>query len=309
MLDILQNLISLDVLNATIRITTPILLVALSAVITQKANILNIGAEGIMLLGAFFGIMFSFFSGSWVVGALAGAGIGIIASMFMAIAHIEFKADIFVVGMAFNIFAIAFTRFGLNTFLNATGIFTPQNLSTIPEISLSFIDPESFIGRLLFGYSLFDYVAIALVFILWYVIYKTRWGLHVRSVGLNEEAAESAGINTKLKKYQVMFVSGILGGLGGAHLSIGYTSVFVDNMSNGRGFAGVAAMFFGGANPIYTWFGTLIFGFSQASGNILQLYNFPSQIILMIPYLLTVSILAFSLYRRKAKATKRNRTF
>lgn len=309
MLEILQNILTLDVLNATIRITTPILLVALSAVITQKADILNIGAEGIMMLGAFFAIMFSYLSGSWVIGALAGATIGIVASMFMAVAHIEFKADIFVVGMAFNIFALAFTRFGLSTFLNSTGTFAPLGLSTIPKINLAFLSPDSFLGRLLFGYSLFDYLAIALVFVLWYVIYKTRWGLHVRSVGLNEEAAESAGINTKLKKYQVMFVSGILGGLAGAHLSIGYTSVFVDNMSNGRGFAGVAAMFFGGANPIYTFFGTLIFGFAQASGNVLQLFNFPSQIILMIPYLLTVAILAFSLYRRKAKAAKRNRTF
>lgn len=309
MLEILEQLTSLNVINAAIRITTPILLVALSAVITQKANILNIGAEGIMLLGAFFAIMFSYLSGSWIIGIMAGAGIGIISSMFIAVAHIEFKADVFVVGMAFNIFALAFTRFGLSTFLDSTGTFAPLHLSTIPKITIGFLSSESFIGRLLLGYSLFDYLAITLVFVLWYVIYKTRWGLHVRSVGLNEEAAESAGINTKLKKYQVMFISGILGGLGGAHLSIGYTSVFVDNMSNGRGFAGVAAMFFGGANPIFTFFGTLIFGYAQAAGNVLQLYDFPSQIVLMIPYLITVAILAFSLYRRKAKATKRNRTF
>ena len=309
MLEIFQELTSMDVFNATIRITTPILLVALSAVITQKANILNIGAEGIMLLGAFFAIMFSYLSGRWVVGVLAGAGIGIIASLFIAVAHIEFKADVFVVGMAFNIFALALTRFGLKTFLDSTGTFAPLHLSTIPKVTIGFLSSDSFIGRLVLGYSLFDYLALSLVVILWYVIYKTRWGLHVRSVGLNEEAAESAGINTKLKKYQVMFISGILGGLGGAHLSIGYTSVFVDNMSNGRGFAGVAAMFFGGANPIFTFFGTLIFGYAQASGNILQLYDFPSQIVLMIPYLITVAILAFSLYRRKVVAAKRNRTF
>ena len=309
MIELLQQITSLDVINATIRISTPILLVALSAVITQKANILNIGAEGVMMLGAFFAITSSFLTGSWFIGVLAGMAIGVVASLFMAVAHIKFKADIFVVGMAFNIFTLAFTRFGLKTFLNSTGTFAPQNLSTIPKINLAFLSSDSFIGRLLLGYSLFDYLAIILVFVLWYAIYKTRWGLHVRSVGLNEEAAESAGINTNYKKYQVMFVSGILGGLGGAHLSIGYTSVFVDNMSNGRGFTGVAAMFFGGANPIFTFFGTLIFGYAQAAGNVLQLYGFPSQIVLMIPYLITILILAFSLYRRKAAAIKRSKDF
>lgn len=300
----LHNLLMIfdySLIHATIRSSTPILFATLSCIITQQADILNVGVEGSMLCGAFAAVAVSYFTGSWVLAILVAMVIGLIISVIMAAAHLKYKADIFAVGMAINMLALALTRFGLNNLLKASGSFYSKNIVPIPKINIAFLSGNKVLDSLFNGYSLFEIFGIVMVFVLWFLLYKTVWGLRLRSVGLFPMASETAGINVKAKKMEVMLYSGLLGGLAGAHLSLGYSTMFAENMTNGRGFMGVAAMFFGAGNPITAWIGCLLFGFTDSVGSRLEAYGVPSQFILMIPYMATVLILTISLIRKMKK--------
>ena len=133
--------------------------------------------------------------------------------------------------------------------------------------------------------------------------YKTIWGLRLRAIGQHPVAAQSVGIHVNSMKYKAMIISGLIGGLAGAHLSLGYSALFTENMTNNRGFMGVAAMYFGGADPFKTTLGCLVFGFSDSVGARLQPYGLSSQIVLMMPYLVTVIVLAISMYARSVSYT------
>jgi ABC-type uncharacterized transport system permease subunit len=305
----LHNLLMIfdySLIHATIRSSTPILFATLSCIITQQADILNVGVEGSMLCGAFAAVAVSYFTGSWILAIIVAMLIGLVISIIMGIAHLRYKADIFAVGMAINMLALALTKFGINNILKASGSFISNKIVPIPTINIPFLSGNKVINSLFNGYSLFEIVGIIMVFVLWFLLYKTVWGLRLRSVGLFPMASETAGINVKAKKMEVMIYSGLLGGLAGAHLSLGYTTIFAENMTNGRGFMGVAAMFFGAGNPITAWIGCLLFGFTDSVGSRLQAYGVPSQFILMIPYIATVLILTISLIRKmkKEKAIK-----
>lgn len=296
--DNLFKIFDYSLFYATIRSSTPILLAALAAVITQQADILNVGIEGIMLAGAFTAVAVSYFTGSWLLAIITAVIIGVIFATIMGIAHIKFKADIFAIGMAINMLVLALTRFFLNRILGASGSFYSNKIVPIPKISLGFLSGNKIINSMFNNYSLFEIIGIILVFLIWYILYKTVWGLRLRSVGLFPMASETAGINSTRMKMQVMIYSGILGGLAGAHLSLGYSNMFVENMTNNRGFVGVAAMFFGGVNPIFTWIGCLIFGLADSVGSRLQTYGLPSQFVLMLPYFVTILVLAISMIRK-----------
>ena len=300
----LEQIFGIPIIYATIRISTPILFAAMAALITQQANITNIGTEGIMLTGAFIAVFVSFHTGSWALAVLAAVLAGILMAMIMAIAHIKYHADITAIGIAINLLALAGTRFMLREFLGVAGSFTSPDIVGIPRINLPFLTPGSIPDQIFNNWSIMEVIGIALVFGITFVLFRTVWGLRVRAVGRFQLAAETAGIKSVRIKYQVMFISGILGGLAGAHLSIGVTQLFVENMTNGRGFMGVAAMFFGGANPILAWFGTLLFGFTEAVGARLQAGGMPSQFVLMIPYIMTIIVLTVSLWRKSVRDRK-----
>lgn len=293
-----------SLIHATIRTSTAILFAALAAVITQQANILNVGVEGIMLFGAFTAVAVSYFTGSWFLAVIVAVIVGVIVAAVMALAHLKYKADVFAVGMAINMLAIAVTRFLLNTVLHASGSFTNKKIIPIPNITIKAFSKNPVLNSVLNNYSIFEILGIVLVFVLWYILYRTVWGLRVRSVGLYPDAAKTAGINVVKCKTEVMLYSGILGGLAGAYLSLGYSNFFAENMTNGRGFMGVAAMFFGAANPVFTWIGCLVFGFSDAVGSKLQSYGAPSQFVLMIPYIVTILVLTISLVLKVKKEKK-----
>ena len=144
-----------------------------------------------------------------------------------------------------------------------------------------------------------------LIILLQFFFYKTVWGLRLRAVGQFPEAAKTAGIKVNAIKYQAMLLSGLIGGLAGAHLSLGYSTQFIENMTNNRGFMGVAAMYFGGANPVLTTLGCLLFGFSDSVGARLQAYGIPSQFVLMMPYIVTIAVLAISMIAKISANKKR----
>ncbi|WP_312667876.1 ABC transporter permease [Tissierella praeacuta] len=300
-----HSIFDYTLIYATIRASTPILFAALAAVITEQGDITNIGTEGIMLTASFVAVLVSYSTGSWVLALLIAMIAGILTALIMAVAHIKYKADITAIGTAINIFALAITKFGIKQFLGTTGSFTSPEIIGIPRVNIPILQGNKYLDGIFNNWSLMEIVGIIMVLVLSFLLYRTVWGLRLRSVGRFPMAAETAGINVNKMKYQVMIISGILGGMAGAHLSIGYSQMFIENMTNGRGFMGVAAMFFGGANPIFAWIGSLLFGFVDSIGGRLQAYGWPSQFVLMLPYIITVAVLAISLWRKARKEEKR----
>lgn len=291
----LENIFNVSLIYATFRSATPIIFAALCAAITQQADILNIGTEGIMLTSAFAAVAVSYASGSWILGVLVAMVSGACIAGIMAVGHIKYKADICAIGMGVNMLAIGLTKFLLNVIFGRNGNFSDPQIQPIPKVHIPAFDHMNWLNQLLNNWSAMEWFAILLIFVLQFIIFKTVWGLRLRAVGQFPMAAQTAGINVTAMKYQAMLISGLVGGLAGAHLSLGYSTQFVENMTNNRGFMGVAAMYFGGANPILTALGCLLFGFSDSVGARLQAYGIPPQFVLMMPYIVTIAVLSISM--------------
>ena len=303
----LGKIFNLSLIYATFRASTPIIYAALCAAITQQANILNIGTEGIMLVGAFTAVAVSYFTGSWMLGILAAMLGGAIIAMIMAVSHIKYNSEICAIGMGVNLLAIALTKFMLQVFFHTSGSFSNPSIVPIPKLHMTFLENVPVLNSLFNDWRFTEWFVILFILLLQFIFYKTVWGLRLRAVGQFPMAAETAGIQANAVKYQAMLISGLIGGLAGAHLSLGYSTQFVENMTNSRGFMGVAAMYFGGANPVLTAMGCLLFGFSDSVGARLQAYGIPAQFILMMPYIVTITVLAISM-AVKIQATKKKQS-
>ena len=301
----LDKIFNVSLLYATFRASTPIIYAALCAAITQQANILNIGTEGIMLVGAFTAVAVSYFTGSWVLGVIAAMCAGAVIAMIMAVGHIKYRSEICAIGMGINLFAIAITKFLMQVLFHTNGTFSNPDIIPIPRVHLGFLENIPVLNELLNDWCFTEWFVILFIIILQFLFYKTVWGLRLRAVGQFPMAAQTAGIKVNAVKYQAMLISGLIGGLAGAHLSLGYSAQFVENMTNNRGFMGVAAMYFGGANPMLTAVGCLLFGFSDSVGARLQAYGFPAQFVLMMPYLVTVVVLAVSMIVKRSSAQRK----
>lgn len=301
----LGNIFNASLIYATFRSATPIIYAALCAAITQQADILNIGTEGIMLVGAFMAVAVSYLTGNWALGVLVAMASGLVIAMVMAVGNIKFKADICAIGMGINMFALAITKFLLNAWLGQSGTFMSNQIKSIPKLSIPGLDSVPVIGEIFNDWYITEWFVLILIAVLWFVFYKTVWGLRLRAVGRMPMAAQTAGINVNSMKYQAIVISGLVGGLAGAHLSLGYSTMFVENMTSSRGFMGVAAMYFGGAHPVFTALGCLVFGFADSIGARLQAYGVPSQLVLLMPYVVTVVVLAISMATKKSAEKKR----
>lgn len=301
----LGKIFSVSLIYATFRSATPIIYAALCAAITQQADILNIGTEGIMLTGAFAAVAVSYLTGSWFLGVVVAMIAGLIMAMIMAVGHIRYKAEICAIGMGINLFALAITKFLLNSVLGKSGTFSEPGIIAIPRVSLPFLAKVPFLQEIFDNWCITEWFVIVLIILVWFVFYKTVWGLRLRAVGQFPMAAQTAGINVNSMKYRAIAISGLIGGLAGAHLSLGYSKMFTENMTNARGFMGVAAMYFGGAHPILTVAGCLVFGLTDSIGARLQAYGVPSQLVLLMPYVVTIITLAVSMASKMAREKKK----
>lgn len=290
-----ETIFNASIIYATFRSATPIIFAALCASITQQANILNIGTEGIMLMGAFTAVAISYLTGSWVLAVIVAMLAGLILACIIAVGHIKYGADITAIGIGINMFALASTKYMLNSLLGKTGSFTDPKIVGIPKLHLGFLEHVPLLNEIFNDWKVTEWFSLVLIALLTFLLYKTVWGLRLRAVGKLPMAAQTAGINVTAMKYQALAISGLVGGLAGAHLSLAYSTMFTENMTNGRGFMGVAAMFFGGAHPVFTSIGCLVFGFTDSVGARLQAYGIPSQLMLMLPYIVTIAVLAVSL--------------
>jgi simple sugar transport system permease protein len=265
---------------STIRLSTPLILAALGGLFSERSGVINIALEGMMLAGAFTAAAVTYAVGNPFVGLAAGMLAGMLIAAVHAVACIRYKADQVVTGTAINILMLGLPAFLSGAFFLSSGS-TPQ----IPR--------EQLIPRLPM------LIAFALVPITWYVLYKTPFGLRLRSVGENPEAADAAGVPVARMRYAGVLLSGLLAGIGGAYLSIGQSSLFTRNMTSGRGFIALAALIFGKWRPFQTLLACLLFGFTEAVSIQMQGVvklpsgdDIPVQFIQMVPYVLTIVVLA-----------------
>ena len=273
---------------SVLRVTTPIIFAAMAALITNKAGVMNIALEAIMLFGAFFGTVVSAWTQNAFFGVLAAIGAGIILSMLMAFFAFRMKADLILTGIALNTFASGSTVFLMFMVCNDKASTSGLPSCNVPSIDLPLIKSIPVIGEMISGHNLLTYLAFFSVIVVWILIYKTPLGLRIRAVGENAHAAESVGIKVMNVQFIALFLSGIFAGLGGAFMSMGYLSFFSRDMIAGRGFIALAAQNMGGAAPLGTLIASIIFGIADALSNMLQTLNVPAELVQMQPYLLTI---------------------
>jgi general nucleoside transport system permease protein len=278
----MTELFSLSIIFSSIRLAVPLILAALGGLYSERAGVINIALEGLMLAGAFTAASVTYYLNSSWLGLLAGTLVGILVAAVHAIACIEFKANQVVSGIAINILFLGAPALISGALFASTGS-TPH----IPKENLIPIAPII--------------IAFLLVPLTWYILNRTPFGLHLRAVGENPEAADSVGIDVKRVRYIALLLSGALAAIGGAYLAIGQASFFTRNMSAGRGFIALAALIFGKWRPVQTMLACLLFGLAEALSIQLQGEgNIPVQFIQIIPYLLTIIVLAGFIGRAKA---------
>jgi simple sugar transport system permease protein len=275
MIRTVENLLSLAMLFSTIRLATPLLLAALGGLFSERSGIINIALEGLLLAGAFTAATVTYFVGNPWIGLGAAILAGVLIAAIHAVACIEFRADQVVSGTAINILML-----GAPTLIGGA-LF--QTTGSTPQLPRTALIPNSPI-----------IIAFALVPTVWYLLYRTRFGLRLRAVGENPEAADTAGIHVAGLRYAAVLISGAIAGIGGAYLAIGQSSLFTRNMSAGRGYIALAALIFGKWRPVQTMFACLLFGFAEAASLQMQgvIPHVRVEYIQIIPYVLTMVVLA-----------------
>ena len=288
-MDNLINIIfSVDFGYAVLRVTTPILFAALGALISDKAGVINIALEGMMLISALTGVIVSAVFQSASLGLLSAVVIGGLVGILLAYFALNLKTDVILAAIAINLLAAGGTVFILFIVGGDKGISSSLPSLTLPKVTIPFIEQIPLIGSIISGHNILTYTAFIAVFLMYVLLYKTPLGLRIRAVGENPGAADSVGISVKKIQYIALTISGMLAGLGGAYMSMGYVSWFSKNMTAGRGFIALAAEAMGGATPHGAMLTSLLFGFFDALSNSLQSLRIPGEFVQMIPYLATV---------------------
>lgn len=275
------------VLASTLRQSTPILLGAMCGILCEKSGIINIGIEGQMLLSAFMGFMVNVWTGNLLVAVLAGMATGALLGLLHAFMSVTLKLDQIIGGTVINILALGLTGFFYTAGLTTKGKLQPFSLGFLADIPL--------IGPVLFRNPPITFAAIVLVFILQFVLFKTTWGLRTRAVGEHPRAADTLGVNVFTTRYINVIMGGAIAGLAGAFLTLEAVGSFERVMTNGRGFVALAVMIFGKWSPLGAWGASLLFGFANAMQTQIQfagVLQIPHQFIGMLPYVLTIVVLA-----------------
>jgi ABC-type uncharacterized transport system permease subunit len=277
---------------AMLRFATPLIFAGLGGLVSERAGVVNIGLEGMMLMGAFFAAWGAHVTSSWFLGIV----IGILAGMALALIHavwaVSLRADQIVSGTAVNFIALGLTGYLYTDIFGTEG--TPDDLPQVPEIKLpDFVADLGFIGSAIANQNLLVWVALLSVFVIWVVVFRTARGLRLRAVGENPKASETVGVNVIKMRYAAVLASGGLAALGGAFLSIGFNHSFTQNMTAGRGFIALAAVIFGRWHPKGLLFATLLFGFSSALAQRLPEFSPQAATLFQaLPYVLTLIAVA-----------------
>ena len=293
-----------SIFAATWRMATPILYAAVGEVFTERAGVLNIGLEGIMLIGAFAAYSTAYETGSLFLGLLAAILGGLLSGLLFALFAVTIKANQIVVGAAFNMIGAGFTGFLYRAYYAESG--KPLNLTIYQPIQIPVLSKLPFFGEVLFNQNIMVYATLLVVPLAAFVLYKTAFGLSVRSVGEHPKAADTVGINVFRIRYVSIIIGGVMAAVGGAFLVLAYADQFVEGIATGRGFIALAVVVFGGWSPWGAMGASLLFGVFYALQLRFQAMTgvvIPYQFLQMLPYLVTVLAL-IGLTKRRARTPK-----
>ncbi|HVB25170.1 MAG TPA: ABC transporter permease [Ktedonobacteraceae bacterium] len=279
---------SSDLWQASLQFAALLLLPALGGVISERSGVVNIAMEGMMLTGAYAGVIIALFTHSLLIGVLGAMICGGLMALVHAIISINFHADQIVSGIAINIAALGLTNFLLFVQTGGQGIPSLSDALRLPILSFGPLTNIPFLGAVLFHQNVVFYLAILILLGIHFLLFRTNIGLRIRAVGEHPHAADTAGVNVHLVRYSCVVSSGLLSGLAGAYLSMGIAGIFNSNMTAGIGFIALAAMIFGKWSPWGTAGACLVFGLGEALSTRLQDSGFSPNLLATLPYLLTL---------------------
>jgi simple sugar transport system permease protein len=290
----LHSVVNWDSLFSTMFIfATPLTFAALGGMFAERSGVVNIGLEGMMLVGCFFGVLGADKLGHWYLGVLVAVLAGALLALIHAFVSIHLRADQIVSGTGINFLALGLTGFLFIRIYGANG--TPGSISQIPDVNIPGANHLGLIGRVFGHLNLMIWVSFLLLFVSYAVFFRTPIGLRIRSVGEHPRAADTVGISVYGVRYAAVIISGMLAALGGAYLAVGYVGSFNENMTGGRGFIGLAALIFGNWRPFGAFAAALLFGFSNALALRLQqpqAWANAATLFLALPYVLTLVAVA-----------------
>ena len=290
---------------AMFRSATPVLLTTLGAMIASRSGTNNIALEGTMLISAFVGVVVSAFSQSAWIGFLGAVLAGFVISNILAYFVLKLHSNSVISGIALNTFASGGTIFVLYLITGEKGASTSLPSLKLPSLTIPVVKDIPVIGAVLSGHHILTYAALILVAVVWYMFKYTRLGMHIRAVGESPEAAESVGIPVGRVKYIALSLSGILTGMAGAFLSMGYVGLFSSGMTAGRGYIALATQAIAAGNAVVGMLALLPFGFCPRLAHYLQSSSIPLQFIQMMPYLIIV--IAYTVYCAMVEHNKKKK--
>jgi ABC-type uncharacterized transport system permease subunit len=299
MTDILKLPVVVGILISAIRLATPYLYAAVGEAFAQTSGVVNLGVDGIMLVGAYAAFFVTLNTGNLWLGVLAAMVVGLLMGLLMSVISVTLKAEQGISGIGLYMFGL-----GLSSLLFKVTIGTVKTVDGFQPIKIPLLGDIPIAGEIFFRHSLPVYGAFLLVPLAWWFLEKTTWGLKIKSVGQNPAAADSLGVSVDGVRYFSVCLGGVLAGLAGASLSIALVNLFQENLTAGQGFIAVALVYFGGWKPLGIMGGALLFSTVNAFQLWMQVLgvNIPSDVAVMLPYLLTIAALAITVSRVRQPA-------
>jgi simple sugar transport system permease protein len=293
------------VLASAVVLTTPLLLAALGGLINRRGGLINIGLEGKMLVGAFVAAIVSAATGTWLLALAAAALAGGIVGLLFSWSVTRLRANEIIAGFGLNIFVAGVIGFLLTRLYDSSSSLRPEGMVKLPRLHLPVIADVPLLGVIVSGRDPLTWVAWALVPLVAWLLYRTRWGLHLRATGAAPTAALAIGLPVLRIRDTSTTIAGALAGLGGAHLTLGIVGLFNDSMIAGRGFIAFAAFYFGRARPLRTAAACVLFAIFDAMQVRLQGQNVPAELVQTLPYVVVIAVLAFTGIRAARARTSR----
>ena len=295
-------ILNLDFWFTVLRCTTPVLFATSAALIASRSGMLNLGLEGTMTIAALCGVLGSGFTGSLLVGAISGLAGGVIYTMLLAFFVQHLKANQVISGVALNLAASGGSVFCLFSITGDKNTSNSLASLAFPALDIPVIKDIPVLGDIISGHNCLTYVAFIVTIVLFVVLKRTSFGIHIRAVGESEEAARSVGLSVERIRYQAMFISGVLASLGGMYLSMGYVNRFTSGMVAGRGYIALATNAMAGGNALMGMISSILYGFGSSISIYLQNNNVDPYLITIIPYAFIILFyMGFSFYYKLKK--------
>jgi len=299
---IIRTIFSVEAFRTVMRVSTPLLFVALAALISKRAGVLCIAFESVMLFAALGGVIFSAWTQNVWIGALSGILCGTLIAAIFAYCVLIIKSHLVLTGLALNILGTGGTVLIMYLISGDKGVSSNLKSLQLPAVNIPIIENIPVLGKLLSGHNLMTYLAFVAVICVYIFMFKMPIGLRIRSVGENPQAAQSVGISVIKTQFIALILAGVIASMGGIYMSMGYLPFFSRNMIAGRGFIGIAAQNMGGSAPFGTMIACIGFGIADALSNILQSLQLPPEFMQMFPYVAT--LLALVVYGDGKPKTK-----